>query len=680
MKFLYLSLLSTLDNPANSSIFHRFASNEEDFNLIEKLPSIQLLRKKREIQEFLNDNLEKPEHIFPWGFIKNNLDACHVFVSLNQILIRPYIPPTLTHEPFAHANQRVFMSATLGNGGDLERITGIDDFYRLPIPTGWDKQGIGRRYFIFPSMSEYESEVDTFLNELVPIAERAIVLTPSHHESEKYEELLGEFTLFNAKDIEESKTSFINSKNAVALLANRYDGIDLPNEECRLLIIEGLPKAGNLQEKYLLSRMVAGNLFKDRIRTRIIQAFGRCTRSDTDYAAIVILGEDFFDWLVLDENRSLFHPELQGELIFGIDQATGITKSEQLENISIFLNHDSDWMEVDSDIRELRDSSIKSNIPGEEKLLKASELEVKYQYSLWNCDFDNCAELAHQISEIISGPDLKGLRGFWKYLSASAYHFSNETQENDLKIKKAFELYEEATKCLPATNWLRLLKSELQGTGQDTVEDGLVDYNVERIEAFFEKQGFASPLKFETYVKSLLDGINSKDSNEFEFAHQQLGDILGFDTGNSKGHATPDPWWIVNEQICIVSEDKSDAKSNAISVKYTRQAASHSKWIKENILKEKTPQIFIVFITPQEKIHSDVPIYAEDVYYLNIDDFRKWTIFVIRKLRELRTTFTGEGNQLWRDAVKKSLLKNHIDPDSIVEFIKRVKLRDVEIE
>jgi hypothetical protein len=35
----------------------------------------------------------------------------------------------------------------------LERITGIEKIVRLPIPKGWDKQGIGRRFFLFPERS-----------------------------------------------------------------------------------------------------------------------------------------------------------------------------------------------------------------------------------------------------------------------------------------------------------------------------------------------------------------------------------------------------------------------------------------------------------------------------------------------------------------------------------------------
>ncbi len=51
--------------------------------------------------------------IYAWHKICENLEACHIYCSPEVIEIRPVLPPTLSHEPFAMANQRVYMSATL---------------------------------------------------------------------------------------------------------------------------------------------------------------------------------------------------------------------------------------------------------------------------------------------------------------------------------------------------------------------------------------------------------------------------------------------------------------------------------------------------------------------------------------------------------------------------------------
>ena len=183
------------------------------------------------------------------------------------------------------------MSATLGAGGDLERLTGRKNIHRLTPPDGWDAQGVGRRFFIFPEMSLDDSEIEAFKRKLVEKTARSVFLTPSDKKastiSEKLEEIPS-LKIFWPQEIEETKTPFISSSHAAVIAANRYDGVDFASDDCRLLFIEGLPKAMNSQERFLMSRMGANILFNERVLTRVVQAIGRCTRSLEDYSAVVI--------------------------------------------------------------------------------------------------------------------------------------------------------------------------------------------------------------------------------------------------------------------------------------------------------------------------------------------------------------------------------------------------------
>ena len=52
------------------------------------------------------------------------LAACCVYLSYGGIQIRPMIPPTFENRVFSRAGQRVYLSATLGSGGELERAFG----------------------------------------------------------------------------------------------------------------------------------------------------------------------------------------------------------------------------------------------------------------------------------------------------------------------------------------------------------------------------------------------------------------------------------------------------------------------------------------------------------------------------------------------------------------------------
>ncbi|MBW2037887.1 MAG: DEAD/DEAH box helicase [Deltaproteobacteria bacterium] len=122
---------------------------------VEKIPFGAFERSLPVLRETLNSKISDDdlELYFSWLVIQDGLHACHVYISYDHILIRPYIPPTLVHRPFSDAEQRIYMSATLGRGGELERITGIREIQRISTPKIYKSSGIGRRFFIFPDFS-----------------------------------------------------------------------------------------------------------------------------------------------------------------------------------------------------------------------------------------------------------------------------------------------------------------------------------------------------------------------------------------------------------------------------------------------------------------------------------------------------------------------------------------------
>lgn len=55
-------------------------------------------------------------------------------------------------------------------------------------------------------------------------------------------------------------------------------------------------------------------MFNERILTRVIQAFSPGARGATDYAAVVVQGEELYRYLVRSETRTPLDPEMQAEL------------------------------------------------------------------------------------------------------------------------------------------------------------------------------------------------------------------------------------------------------------------------------------------------------------------------------------------------------------------------------
>ena len=320
---------------------------------IDKLATPAWAQVKEDVAEIFDAHVEDTDLFHPWSMLRDHLHACHLYMSSQEILIRPLIPPTWAHSPFSNPRQRIYMSATLGSGGDLKRLMGRRSIKRLGIPKGWDTQGVGRRFFIFPGMSLKEADAIELRRSSMRRAGRSLVLVPSDKLREEIVEDVKQnlkFKTFSAEDIESSKGPFISQKNGVAVVASRYDGIDFPADECRLLFVDGLPKAMNIQEKFLMSRMGANLLFNERIQTRILQAIGRCTRSLEDYSAVVVTGDELVAYLTDVRRRKFFHPQLQAELNFGVEQSKGTSAKDILENFDTFLENGVAWEDVNQEI------------------------------------------------------------------------------------------------------------------------------------------------------------------------------------------------------------------------------------------------------------------------------------------------------------------------------------------
>lgn len=225
------SALRPMLNPTNFARMFTDWDSLADKLWVDKVPTEQLAAHADELRDAIAANVADSDQRFAWQMIEPHLEGCHVYVSSAEILIRPLIPPTWSHAPFEAATQRIFMSATLGAGGDLERLTGRREITRLPIPEGWDRQGIGRRFFVFPGLSLDEEETARLRRHLMRIAKRSLVLTPSFEASQVIEKEAKKelkYPVFTAEALEVGRSEFVESERAVAVVANRYDGIDLP--------------------------------------------------------------------------------------------------------------------------------------------------------------------------------------------------------------------------------------------------------------------------------------------------------------------------------------------------------------------------------------------------------------------------------------------------------------------
>lgn len=650
----------------------------DDANWVDKIPTNKLAEIADELYAAISENIDEASQRFGWRMLANHLHACQLYVSSSEVMLRPLIPPTWSHSPFADATQRIFMSATLGAGGDLERLTGRPNILRMPIPEGWDRQGIGRRFFIFPEKSLNESDNLALRRALMQKAGRSLVLTPNMNNADeitKDVEAKLKYPVFSAADLEDSKAGFTQTSPAVAIVANRYDGIDFPDDDCRLLFVEGLPRATNLQERFLMNRMGASLLFNERVQTRVLQAIGRCTRGLNDYSAVVVTGEDLPGYLTDRKRRNFFHPELQAELAFGIEQSTQVKARDFLENFDIFLEHDEEWEVANQGILEAREAASQAEFPAMNELADVVSDEIAWQKAMWNEDYEQAYEAAREVLGGLNDSGLRGYRALWHYLAGSAAEMAAATGEAgfDTHARTQFRKAKEAAAGIP---WLiSLARADVSIPTEEEQDRVTVMLQVEQLEVQLLKLGTLHNRAFSAREREIREGLQS--SSSFEQAQVLLGEHLGFSAGKRESDASPDPWWLIGN-TALVFEDHANARgdTSVIDATKARQAASHPDWLREHVPASSGATIQPVLVTPAKKAKQGAMPHLGRVAHWDLTDFREWAETALVTIRELRRSFSEPGDLAWRAEAASALIEIRADAPSLAAWLSARPARD----
>lgn len=672
---LHQSLCNVLSSHLSSATMTKLRGDWQDANdkgWVEMLPASIGLKIRDDIVHTLDAHIQNLDLRYPWSLIRDHLDACNIFLSGSEILIRPLLPPTFAHASFSAAKHRIYMSATLGEGGDLERLTGRKSIHRLPAPGGWDSQGVGRRFFIFPEMSLTDEQIRELRNRFIDRAGRAVILVPSSTKAKQIVKELKENTsaeIFEVEHIENSKADFSSSPNAVAVIANRYDGVDFSGDECRLLFIEGLPKAMNAQERFLMSRMGANALYHERVQTRVIQAIGRCTRSLEDFSAVVVTGEDLPDYLSDIKRREYFHPELQAEINFGVFQSKDTDADNIFENFDIFLKNDKDWEEANQSIVDDRKLLTKSALPAINELQHSVEHEVEFQTAMWRRDFGSAVTHAESVLGNLTRPQVRGYRALWHYLAGTAALIGKESTGDALLGSKSQHHYGKAYEAAPDVSWLYGFAKNAAPSVLErlTTSPSLIE-QVERLGSNISDLGISHSRKFSEKEAEILTGLAKPAT--FEQAQTSLGMLLGFKSNKVEAEGSPDPYWICGN-TCIVFEDYVDTdEDGTLDVKKARQAASHPNWIRSNVQGIEGCEILSVLLTPASNIRSAAIPQVANVYLWTRTEFDAWVTRVFEEIRRLRTFFSEEGDLEWNAKASESLQSAGLDIESLATYLK----------
>lgn len=503
------------------------------------------------------------------AMIRSGLGACCVYVSYGGLQIRPMIPPTFENRVFGRAKQRIYLSATLGSGGDLERAFGRREIVRMPLPTKRAPRS-GRRLFVFPDLVKGGDALG-LTKRIIGLTNKALVLS---QETVANAEAVGRVLagdgvpVLGRDDLEQhGLEAFAMAETGVLGLANRYDGLDLPGKACRIVVLGGKPDAVGLQERFLSERAEANAALAERLRTRIVQGAGRCTRGPNDYAVVVVLGSDITKYFSRPDNLQALEPELQAEVEFGWQNSKGAQPDEVIENVEVFLAHDADWREQGEPmVAEFRQEAVKVDSPAADALGKAAALEVEAWQLAFGGDWVGASEkLQYAVPHV--GPEAtRGYRGLLLYIAGVWLHLGAQDETQRARARK---LVREAALAANRGTWLKEMR-ELPGTEELPLAPMDVDA-VNRVVA--RLRGQLRPKRISEDLKEMQEALAQDEATRYERGLTTLGSFLGAEASKPKGQGRCDSAWVWGTAMWMTVEAKSEEHDDGLlPLKDVRQA------------------------------------------------------------------------------------------------------------
>ncbi|MDP1757438.1 MAG: DEAD/DEAH box helicase family protein, partial [Pseudohongiella sp.] len=246
--------------------------------------------RESDVASILSGAAERNSVKFAWPLIKNMLKHCHCVVSGTAIEIEPYIAPLDAFGSYWNCPHRIFMSATVTDDAFL--IKGL----RLPPqaivePLVYDKERwSGEKMVLLPSLIDESLDrqklVALFATPNVRRQAGVVALATSFART-------GDWEAYRAKVAKtESVWQDVNALKGgkyetTLVLVNRYDGVDLPDDACRILVFDGKPFSESLTDLYQEACRPDSNATLMRAVRTVEQGMGRSVRGEKDYCAIV---------------------------------------------------------------------------------------------------------------------------------------------------------------------------------------------------------------------------------------------------------------------------------------------------------------------------------------------------------------------------------------------------------
>lgn len=516
--------------------------------------------KSTEIYKIITEDNENTDVQMKLPLFRDYFHLCNCVISTEKIEISPKSININEIEGFKRAERRIYMSATIVAIDSLISKCGIKNYPKNVIKPQYSDD-MGERFIIFPQIINKEITDDEIKYKLKKMSEQhnVVVITPSDIRR-KYWEDVADISV-DKYNLEEVVENLKNSHLGLIVMSNKYEGIDLPNKACEILVIDGIP---NSKRKYdEVEQQIIGN--SDKILNKKIQlieqGMGRGVRSSGDYCAVVLMGQGLVSTLYAEGYMEKMSNITKNQIKLSDQIAKQLANKpidEIFDSLEYCLQRDPDWIATSKSILsqiEYKDEVEESNI--ENTLTECFELAKHEQYN----------ECTKMLEELINRQEDNEIKGYLKMQLAEYYNFIDSSASQEI-LKSAYNLNSKVTKPISGINFKK--------------DTNKINKQVENIINFIQrnKEDFNNIIiKLNAILSNLV--FVEGTSKLFEKAIKDVGEFIGIESERPEEETGIGPdnlYWIGKEYAMIIECKNEVKKENNICKHDCNQLNGSYEW------------------------------------------------------------------------------------------------------
>jgi hypothetical protein len=509
---------------------------------------------------------------YAYAHLRDKLDRCAVTVGRGRIEIAPPFLPSRALPVLESSKRRVYLSATLSSKADFVRAFGKqpDD-----VVSPQADAGNGERLFLFDK--PIASGLDAAWASELAIKHKVLIAVPTYPAAKRWSSLGQPPT---PETFSQELDAFRQGSSGAFILVSRIDGIDLPHDTCRVMIIEGLPEGASALERFLWEYVHLEAAQASRMANRLVQLFGRINRGRNDYGVFFIVGNGVNTWLANDRRLALLPPLLRKQIQIGRTVQAQLpvkTRENAIQVTSKVLARDRDWLNYYQSATapaEISEEHIEAATSYEAGLTRASEFECAFAMAHWDGDIAQAIAALGESSSWTANidPVLAGWHNFW---FAELLRRAGDVEAASATISV---VKRQVGRRLPLP---RLAQLE-QGGGAPEALSPLGEV----LSEICEPSAHSKYAKLLATLEKETGALKGGTPSQMEEATRALGAALGFDStrpDNSEGTGPDVLWRCTQGDDSLGLELKTDKDSPATYFKHEiAQAHDSLQWMRDN--------------------------------------------------------------------------------------------------